>query len=211
MPTLMLDGETTNNGIGPVIRSPLGVRVYSASIAGTGHVGATVTIQGSNDGGSWVAIGSIALSGTTSASGSTRINDTNTMTRAVITGLVGIGAAVTAVMEQASVPSELPRVVALVDAATVTPNADTTDHGNLLTVAQNITVANPTGTPADGQILKLRVKSAAVKTVTFGDKFRATATALPTATAGSGQTERWVFEWNAADSKWDILSTNAGA
>ncbi len=223
---LFFDGENTN-GASRAHRSPLSVRTYSASMAGTGAISALVTFQGSNDDALWNDIGSVSLSGSDSASGSTAVTNTSTYTRAVISLLAGTGAAVTAGMEAASIPAGVVvgttdtqtltnkriqvRVVALTDAGTITPNADTTDQGNILTVSQTSAIANPNGTPTDGQLLKLRVKSASTQTISFGTQFRATATALPTATAGSAQTERWVFEWNAADSKWDCLSTNAGA
>lgn len=103
------------------------------------------------------------------------------------------------------------RVVALTDAATVTPSVSTTDLGTLASLSQTTTFANPAGTPADGDLLELRIKSSASQNVSFGNQYRATEVALPTATAGSNQTERWLFEWNAADSKWDILSVNLGA
>lgn len=103
------------------------------------------------------------------------------------------------------------RVVTLTDVATVTPNADTTDKGILTSLSQTTTFANPTGTPTDGQELTIRIKSAAAQAVSFGNKFRATEVDLPTATQGSAITERWLFEWDAADSMWDILAINLGA
>lgn len=102
------------------------------------------------------------------------------------------------------------RVVTLTDAATVTPNADTTDMGILTSLSQTTTFANPTGTPTDGQFLELRIKSGTTRSVSFGAQYRATSVALPTATQGSSVTERWIFEWNSADSKWDIVTTNVG-
>lgn len=103
------------------------------------------------------------------------------------------------------------RVVALVDAATVTPNADTTDMGKLATVSQATLLANASGTPTDGQLMEWRITSAAVKALTFGNKYAATSIAIPTATAGGGQTERWLWEWSAAASLWYLIAYNAGA
>lgn len=103
------------------------------------------------------------------------------------------------------------RVVALVDAATVTPNADTTDLAKLATVSQATLLANASGTPTDGQLMEWRITSAAVKALTFGNKYTATSIAIPTATAGGGQTERWLWEWSAAASLWYLIAYNPGA
>ncbi len=104
------------------------------------------------------------------------------------------------------------RVVSHADAATVTPNADTTDVASVAALSQTTTFANPTGTPYDSQVLEIRVTTASGgQTVSFGNKFRATAVALPTATTGSAKTDRWLFEWIAVASKWDALAVTAGA
>lgn len=104
-----------------------------------------------------------------------------------------------------------PRVVTLVDAATVTPNSDTTDQGILTTLSQSTTLANPTGTPVDGQKLIIRVKSTVARTWTFGAQYRGSVDlALPAATSGGSLTDYMAFIWNAADSKWDHLAKCAG-
>ena len=102
-------------------------------------------------------------------------------------------------------------VVALTDAATVTPNSATTDIGLLTTLSQNTTIANPTGTPVHGQRLTIRVKSTTSRTLTFGSQYRgSTDTPLPTATSGGGLTDYIGFMWNATDSKWDYIAKNFG-
>lgn len=104
-----------------------------------------------------------------------------------------------------------PRTVSLTDAATVTPNSDTTDIGILTSLSQNTTLANPTGTPVDSQKLMLRIKSTVARTLTFGAQYRgSTDLALPAATSGGGLTDYLGFIWNAADSKWDYLAKNFG-
>lgn len=103
------------------------------------------------------------------------------------------------------------RVVSLTDAATVTPNSDTTDVGILTSLSQDSTIANPTGTPVDGQQLMLRIKSTVARNLTFGAQYRGSADlALPTATSGGSLTDYLGFIWNAADSKWDYFAKNSG-
>lgn len=103
------------------------------------------------------------------------------------------------------------RVVTLTDAATVTPNADTTDIGVLTTLSQSTTLANPSGTPVNGQSIIIRVKSTTARTWTFGSQYRgSTDAALPSATSGSSLTDYMGFMWNSADSKWDYIAKSFG-
>jgi predicted RecA/RadA family phage recombinase len=105
-----------------------------------------------------------------------------------------------------------PRVVALADAATITPNADTTDVASVAALSQGTSIANPTGTPTDGQRLEVRITTALVRALTYGTQFRATVGfALPTATLGAGATQRLFFEWIAAASKWDLVGFDSTA
>jgi hypothetical protein len=104
-----------------------------------------------------------------------------------------------------------PRVVALTDAATITPNIGTTDVAKLATLSQASTIANPSGTKVDGQLLTLRIKSISSQTLTWGVQYRAgTSPALPAATTGSSKTDYLTFAYNSADNKWDLLSTSLG-
>jgi hypothetical protein len=200
-------GQNTNGASTPV-RVPFNSRIYTASLAGTGVVSATVTLQGSDDAEVWLDLGSISLSGTDSATGSTAINATSPHTRAVISLLRGTGAAVTCQMESTSGAR---RVSAHADAATVTPDSDTTDVVTIAALSQATLIANPTGTPADGQMLEIRITSADVETLTYGDEYReSTDVELLAATAGSDLTQRMLFEWNAASETWDLLATNVG-
>lgn len=97
-------------------------------------------------------------------------------------------------------------------AATVTPNADTTRNLVIGALTGNLTIANPTGTPADCQPLRIRVKQDGTggRTVALGAAFR-----LPTGSSisidpAAGKTSRILAEWNATDSKWDITGNLPG-
>jgi len=103
------------------------------------------------------------------------------------------------------------RSVQLTDQATVTPNADTTDLGVLLTLSQSTFIANPTGTPTDGQQLLIRITSASAQSLSWGTAYRAGATvALPAATTGSAKTDYNAFIYNNNSSTWDITGTTFG-
>ena len=106
-----------------------------------------------------------------------------------------------------------PRVVALTDAATVTPNADTTDLGTLATLSQGTTFALPSGTPVNGQSLALRIVSAASQTLTWNAVYAGTTQLpLPTATTGGGTTDYFYFSYTTTGPAWNFVggtSSNA--
>lgn len=108
-------------------------------------------------------------------------------------------------------PSGAPSVATLTDAATVTPAVGSSTGGILTTLSQTTTFANPTGTPVDHQKYTLRIKSATARSISFGSQYRWSAD-LPAvaATSGSGLTDYLIFQWNAADSKWDAVGKNFG-
>jgi len=103
------------------------------------------------------------------------------------------------------------RVVTLTDAATVTPNADTTDLGILTSLSQTTTFQNPTGTPTNGQLLQIRITSASSQAIAFDTDYQAASgLALPTATTGGGAEDYIALRWNATDDKWDMIGTTIG-
>lgn len=103
-----------------------------------------------------------------------------------------------------TITSEI-RAVTVAFAATVTPNADTTDVLNIGALTGNITIANPTGTPVDGQNLRLRLAQDGTgsRTLTWGNAF-AFGTDVTAALIPSAASAKWemLFTWDAADSKW---------
>lgn len=95
--------------------------------------------------------------------------------------------------------------------ATVTPNADTTDVGYLTALSQDTLFVNPSGTPANGQRLTIRIKSTTARALTWGNKYRgSTDLPLPSLTSGSTLTDYIGFIYNSADTKWDYLAKNFG-
>lgn len=105
-----------------------------------------------------------------------------------------------------------PRIVALTDGATIAVNGDITDIGTV-TLGGNRTLSNPTGTPDDGQKFQVRVKQDATgsRTLAFGTDYRgSTDLPLPTVTATASKTDYLGFQYNAADSKWDLIALSKG-
>lgn len=90
-------------------------------------------------------------------------------------------------------------------AATVTPNVDTTDLLNIGALTGNITIGAPTGTPSDGQTLRIRLLQDGTggRTVTWNAAF-AFGTDVTSAMDPIAANSKWerLFSWHAGDSKW---------
>lgn len=100
------------------------------------------------------------------------------------------------------------RVVAMTDGATITPAGDTTDLGTV-TIAGNRTIAAPSGTPTDDQVLALRITQDGTgsRTLTWNAvySFPGGAPVLKTAAAG---VDYFRFRWSSGSSKWIALSVD---
>ena len=96
----LLPGGTTCNVTGSFVARNASQSTFQATVAGTGAVGCTVTLQGSNDGVTPVgtSLGVITLSGTTSASDGFAINAPWPYVRAVVSGSSGTIASITTSM-----------------------------------------------------------------------------------------------------------------
>jgi hypothetical protein len=87
--------------------------------------------------------------------------------------------------------------------ATLTPSWDTDDNIFITAQAAAITIANPTGTPTQGQTIMIRLKdNATARAITFGTAYRAFGSALPTTTVIS-KTMYIGLIANTTDSKVD--------
>jgi hypothetical protein len=108
---------------------------------------------------------------------------------------------------------QTPRVVVITDGTTVTMDADTTDIATQANTQATgtLTIAAPTGTPANGQKLIFRLLSTNVQTFSWNAVFQAsTDLALPTASSGSSKYDYMGFIWNSTNSKWQMLAKNMG-
>lgn len=105
------------------------------------------------------------------------------------------------------------RVVALADAAAITPAGDTSDevtHVNTQALG-TLTVNAPTGAPTEAQRLLMRIKSTNAHGLTFNGIYRASNDlALPAGLSGGGKTDYFGFVWNSADGKWDLAGVYKG-
>jgi len=99
--------------------------------------------------------------------------------------------------------SSTPNVQTVVSAATVTPTF-VNDEVIITAQAVNLTLANPTGTAAEGKSLIIRIKdNGTTRGITFDTQYRAINVVLPTSTTAS-RTLYLSMIYNATDTKWDV-------
>jgi hypothetical protein len=99
-----------------------------------------------------------------------------------------------------------PRVQSVVSAATVTA-VSTNDLVKITAQAAALTLANPTGTFAEGQALIFRIKdNGTARSITFGANFRAVGVTLPTTTTISKTTYVGCI-YNSTDDKFDVIAS----
>lgn len=125
-------------------------------------------------------------------------NFSNTGTGTVIRGVAGV--------------TDSKRIITLTDGATITPNAGTTDVGRV-TVAGNRTIANPSGTPVDGQLLILEITQDATgsRNVSWGSNYQFSADiGTPTLSTAANTTDAIGFAYNATAGKWRVMALNRG-
>jgi hypothetical protein len=99
-----------------------------------------------------------------------------------------------------------PRVQSVVSAATVTATS-LNDLVKITAQAEALTLANPTGTFAEGQALIFRIKdNGTARAITFGANFRAVGVTLPTTTTISKTTYVGCI-FNSTDTKFDVIAS----
>jgi hypothetical protein len=99
-----------------------------------------------------------------------------------------------------------PRVQSVVSSATVTATS-TNDLVKITAQAAALTLANPTGTFAEGQALIFRIKdNGTARAITFGANFRAVGVTLPTTTTISKTTYVGCI-YNSTDTKFDVIAS----
>jgi hypothetical protein len=101
-----------------------------------------------------------------------------------------------------------PRVQSVTSAATVTPNASSNDLVDITAQAVALTLASPSGTPVNGQVIEIRIKdNGVVRAITWNAIYRAFGLALPTSTK-AGKTIYASCVYNSGATKWDVFITN---
>ena len=101
-----------------------------------------------------------------------------------------------------------PTTTTLTSTATLTPDISVGDFFTITAQAVGLSVANPTGTPVEGQKMTIRIEdNGTAQAITWsGTQFRAsTDLTLPTSTTAT-KTIYLGFLYNSTDTKWDLVS-----
>lgn len=99
-----------------------------------------------------------------------------------------------------------PAVQSVTSSATVTATSSN-DLVKITAQAAGLTLANPTGTFAEGQALIYRIKdNGTARSITFDTKFRALGVTLPTTTTISKTTYVGCI-YNSTDDKFDVVAS----
>jgi len=105
------------------------------------------------------------------------------------------------------------RVVAVADANSITPNADTSDivtQANTQAIG-TLTMNAPTGSAVNGQGLVIRMSSTAVQTFAWNAIYQGSSDLpLPLTTSGAGKADYLGFIYNSTATKWQVLAKNFG-
>jgi hypothetical protein len=180
------------------------VQSVNAVFPSTGNVTLTPTDIGADPAGSAATAQANAIA-TASADATTKAN--NAKTGAEATAQAALSDALALVGN---------RSVSASYAATITPNAATTDILNIGVLTGNVTIANPTGTPVDGQKMTIRLAQdstggrivsvgAGTGSIVYGTDITA---ALHPTTASA----KWeiLIQWHAGDSRWRVKAIARG-
>jgi hypothetical protein len=98
------------------------------------------------------------------------------------------------------------RVTSTASSATPTPNCDTTDQYQLTALAAGATFGAPTGTPANGQRLIIRITdNGTARTLAWNAIYRAIGSALPTTTV-INKTVYVGLIYNSLAARWDCVA-----
>jgi len=93
----------------------------------------------------------------------------------------------------------------------ISPDISAADFYVRTALAAALTINNPTGSPAEGEKLILRLKdNATARAISWGAQYRAIEFALPTTTVLS-KTLYMGFIFNITDTKWDLVAVNQQA
>lgn len=95
--------------------------------------------------------------------------------------------------------------------ATLTANIDNYNLYDLTAQAVDLTLANPTGTPVNGDIIIYRIKGSGAHAINYGTAFDNVSGLDSITTTTDGKLSIIGTMWNSATSKWEIVSLSTGA
>lgn len=104
-----------------------------------------------------------------------------------------------------------PRVSSTASASSVTPDISSYDVYAFTALAANLTINAPTGSPADGEKITLRIlDNGTSRTLTWNGTYTAIGVTLPTSTTAN-KTVYIGCVYNAANTRWDVIAVTTQA
>lgn len=104
-----------------------------------------------------------------------------------------------------------PRVSSTASASSVTPDISSYDVYAFTALAANLTINAPTGSPADGEKITLRIlDNGTSRTLTWNATYTAIGVTLPTSTTAN-KTVYIGCVYNAANTRWDVIAVTTQA
>jgi hypothetical protein len=104
-----------------------------------------------------------------------------------------------------------PRLQSVTSAATVTPTINTVDQVIVSAQAEALEIANPSGTPENGQALLIHVKDDGTpRAITWGAIYQAMDESLPTTTI-AGKLMVFGFQYSTLLTKWIFYGSKTQA
>ena len=190
-------GATTTNPI-QITHSGSTDTLTATHSSGAG-IGLLITKGGNNEG--------LKVNKTSGSGNAATIIGTLEATTLVKTG----GTSTQFLMADGTVSTSMtPRVQTVASSATVTATS-TNDIVTITAQAVGLTLANPTGTFAEGQALIIRIKDdGTARAITYGSDYRAIGVTLPTTTVVSKTTYLGII-FNDTDTKWDVVGVTTQA
>lgn len=105
-----------------------------------------------------------------------------------------------------------PRLTTTASTATLTPNIDTNNIYELSAQAAALNIANPTGTPNDGDVLLIRLKdNGTARAITYGTIYQNVSGLSDLTTTVVSKWHYIGIQYNASATKWQIISITTSA
>jgi hypothetical protein len=204
------DGYIFNSGGNFILSTDTSGKVVKVTIGGLGATNevARFTATGVNIGLNGTLTGKISFQGATSGSIAVvgqAVGGSNTLTLPAATDTFAVLAAA-----QTFTTKRITKRVSALSANSATPaiNTDTTDvvHITAQTAAITSFTTNLTGTPVDGDTLRVSVTGTTSIALTWGTSFESSTVTLPTTTSSTTRLDVGFF-WNTETSKWRCVGT----
>lgn len=100
-----------------------------------------------------------------------------------------------------------PKIQSITSSSIVTPNFNNDELVIITEQNTSLTLANPSGTPTNGQSILIRMKAISLQIIAYGSQYRAIGITLPTI-IGANKTIYLGCIWNSEDTKFDVIGNS---